>query len=60
MSEAPKFTDEVDWAPRLEKGMDVLLETTVTGLNLMPPMGTCMDCSEEELAAAVDYMIYGQ
>lgn len=60
VSEAPKFTDEADWAPRLEKGMEVLLETTRTGLNLMPPMGTCMDCSEEELAAATNYMIYGE
>ncbi len=59
VSEAPKFQDEADWAPRLEKGMDVLMQTTIDGLNLMPPMGTCMDCSEEELAAAVDYMISG-
>ena len=59
VSEAPKFQDEADWAPRLEKGVDVLMQTTIDGLNLMPPMGTCMDCSEEELAAAVDYMISG-
>ena len=57
VSEAPKFQDEADWAPRLEKGVDVLIQTTIDGLNLMPPMGTCMDCSEKEMAAAVDYML---
>lgn len=57
VSEAPKFQDEADWAPRLEKGMDVLIQTTIDGLNLMPPMGTCMDCTEEEMEAAVDYML---
>ena len=59
VSEAPKFQDETDWAERLDKGMDVMVQTTIDGLNLMPPMGTCMDCSEEELAAAVDYMLPG-
>lgn len=57
VSEAPKFQDPADWAPRLEKGMDVLMQTTIDGLNLMPPMGTCMDCSEAEMQAAVDYML---
>ena len=57
VSEAPKFQDEADWAERLDKGREVMVQTTIDGLNLMPPMGTCMDCSEDELAAAVDYML---
>ena len=59
VSDAPKFAEEKAWAWRLKKGMDGLLETTVNGVDLMPQMGTCMDCSEEELIAAINYMIHG-
>ena len=52
---APLFQDEAQWAPRLEKGMDALVESSMAGINAMPPMGTCMACSEEEMAAAIRY-----
>jgi cytochrome c5 len=45
------------WEPRLAKGMDTLWEHTVNGFNAMPPKGTCMSCSDEELRAAMDYMV---
>ena len=54
---APKFGDAAAWAPRIEKGMDSLLATAKTGLNAMPPKGTCMDCSDDELKAAISYMV---
>lgn len=54
---APKFGDAAAWAPRAEKGMDALLATAKTGLNAMPPMGTCMDCSDDELKVAIQYML---
>lgn len=57
LNEAPKIGDAEAWAPRLAKGMDTLLQTTRTGLNLMPMMGLCMSCSDAELQAAIDYMI---
>ena len=57
LNEAPKIGDAEAWAPRLAKGPDVLLQTTKTGLNLMPMMGLCMACSDAELQAAIDYMI---
>jgi cytochrome c5 len=53
---APLTHDAAQWAPRLAKGMDELVNTTVSGMNAMPPMGTCMGCSDEEIAAAIDYM----
>lgn len=37
--------------------MEVLLASTVNGMGMMPPKGTCMDCSDDELEAAVDYII---
>lgn len=54
---APKFGDKEMWAPRIEKGMDALMETVHKGKNAMPPKGTCMDCTDEELQAAAQYMV---
>lgn len=51
---APKTAD--DWAARLGKGRDVLIDHAINGFNAMPPRGTCMDCSDDEIAAAVDFM----
>ncbi len=56
---APKLGSVEDWAPRLAKGMDAMWETTVTGLGTMPPKGTCMACTDEEMQAAIDYMSGG-
>jgi cytochrome c5 len=46
------------WQPRLDAkgGVDGLLESAKTGLNAMPPMGTCMDCTDEQLRAAIVFM----
>lgn len=52
---APKSAD--DWAPRIAKGKDLLLEHSINGFNAMPPRGTCMDCSDDEISAAIDFMI---
>jgi len=51
---APKTA--ADWAPRISKGSDVLLNHAINGFNSMPPKGTCFDCSEDELQAAIDFM----
>lgn len=56
-SDAPLFGDAEAWAPRADKGMDALMTSTLNGLGMMPPKGTCMDCSEDELQAAVTYML---
>lgn len=55
---APKTGDAAAWAPRIAKGPELLLESTKTGIPPgMPPMGMCMSCSDEDLAAAIEYMI---
>jgi len=55
---APLFGNEEAWEPRIAKGMDALYTSTYEGLNgVMPVRGTCMDCSDEELRATVDYMV---
>ena len=54
---APLFGDATAWQPRIDKGMEAMMATTLNGLNAMPPKGTCMACSDEELNGAVTYMI---
>jgi cytochrome c5 len=55
---APKTGDAVAWAPRVAKGDAQLLKSTVEGISPgMPPMGLCMQCTEAQLAAAIDFMI---
>ena len=57
VSEAPLLGDREKWQPSIDKGMDAMLATSLAGLNLMPPKGACVDCSEEEMRAAIQYMI---
>ncbi len=55
---APKFGSSAEWAPRLAKGMDALVQSAIAGIPPgMPPKGTCMGCSDDELHAAVQYMV---
>ncbi len=54
---APKIGDAAAWGPRIEKGIDGLLSSAINGLNAMPPRGTCGNCSDDELKAAVEYMV---
>ena len=57
VSDAPRLANAEDWAPRLDKSLDELMASTLDGLNAMPPKGTCMSCSDDELGLAVDYML---
>lgn len=54
---APKLGDKAAWEPRLAEGMDTVMKIVMNGKNAMPPKGTCMDCSEADLKAVVDYMV---
>jgi cytochrome c5 len=53
---APKTGDAEAWAPRLAKGMDVLLVSVHNGLNAMPPKGMCFDCTDADYTALIEYM----
>jgi cytochrome c5 len=54
---APKTA--ADWQPRIAQGKDVLLNHAINGFNSMPAKGTCFDCSDDELQAAIDFMSKG-
>jgi cytochrome c5 len=55
---APKTGDPVAWSPRVAKGEDALLASTVAGIPPgMPPRGMCLQCSDADLLDAVRYMV---
>ena len=56
---APKYGVPGDWTARLDKGVDTLYTNAISGFNGMPAKGLCMDCSDEEIQAAVDHMVEG-
>ncbi|MCE0722333.1 MULTISPECIES: c-type cytochrome [Legionella] len=55
---APKFRNEQDWQPRLSgRELNDLLASSIKGLNAMPSKGTCIKCSDDDLKAAISYML---
>jgi cytochrome c5 len=56
---APVFGNVEAWAPRIAKGIEVLYESGINGFNgaAMPAKGLCMDCSNEDIQATVDYIV---
>jgi len=55
--EAPILGDKAAWAPRVEKGTDVLMNSLLNGLNAMPARGGNSSLTDEELKATLDYML---
>jgi cytochrome c5 len=47
----------VEWEPRLEKGLDTIVQNAINGVNTMPAKGLCFDCSDDDIRAIVEYMI---
>lgn len=56
---APKPGDAAGWGPRMEAGMDTVLANAINGIGGMPPRGTCANCSDDEIKAAIEHMIEG-
>ena len=54
---APKLGDADVWTDRIAKGTDVLYDHSINGFNAMPPKGGFMNLSDEQVRAAVDYML---
>jgi cytochrome c5 len=54
---APKVGDAAAWAPRVAKGIDVLVANSIAGINAMPAKGMCFTCTNDDLKALVEYMV---
>jgi cytochrome c5 len=53
---APRVGDDAAWEPRLQQSTATLLDHTVNGLGKMPPLGYCMDCSEQDFLVLTAFM----
>ncbi|MEP5764150.1 MAG: c-type cytochrome [Halieaceae bacterium] len=56
---APKLGDAAAWADRIARGNDALYDAGINGVagTGMIAKGGCMSCSDDEVIAAVDYMV---
>lgn len=54
---APKMGDKAAWAPRLQQGMDTLVQSALKGKNAMPPKGGATSLSDADVRAAVEFMV---
>lgn len=54
---APRLGDSRAWAPRTAQGWDTLMRHTIEGIGSMPARGLCRQCSEEELALGLGYLL---
>ncbi|MFT4863469.1 MAG: cytochrome c5 [Pseudohongiellaceae bacterium] len=55
---APEVGDVIEWEIRLDKGLETLVQNTISGLNgIMPARGLCTDCSDDQLKQIVEYML---
>ena len=58
---APKFADAALWKDRIAKGKDELVKNAINGYTgstgVMPPKGGLAHLSDEDIAAAVEYMM---
>ncbi|HRP94760.1 MAG TPA: c-type cytochrome [Rhodocyclaceae bacterium] len=58
---APKPGDKAEWEPRIAQGMDVMYKHAIEGFTgskgMMPARGGASNLSDDEVKAAVDYMV---
>lgn len=54
---APKLGDKEAWKARIATGNDALYETAIKGKGAMPPKGGNAKLTDDEVKAAVDYMV---
>ena len=56
LANAPKTGDAEAWNKALEIGIDDLVLSAKAGKNVMPAMGNCVDCTDDELISAINFM----
>ena len=57
VANAPKLGDKAAWAPRLASGQDGLVASVIKGKGAMPPKAGNAGLKDDEIAAAVAYMM---
>jgi cytochrome c5 len=54
---APKVGDKVAWGPRTGAGKGTLVGSVLKGKGAMPPKAGNASLTEEDIGAAIDYML---
>ncbi len=54
---APRTGDKAAWAPRIARGEAVLMQNALKGIRMMPPKGGNPGLSDQQVRAAVAYMV---
>ena len=57
VANAPKLGDKAAWAPRVATGKDALLASVIKGKGAMPPKAGAADLKDDDIRAAIDYML---
>lgn len=57
VANAPKLGDKEAWKGRIDEGMDELYKVAIHGEGAMPAKGGNASLSDDEVKAAVDYMV---
>lgn len=57
VANAPKFGDKAAWEPYIKTGMDAMVKVAMQGKPPMPPKGGAATASEDDIRAAVQYMV---
>ena len=54
---SPPLGDKAAWAPRIQQGMDTLVQSVIKGKGAMPPKAGNPSLTEDEARAAVEFMV---
>lgn len=54
---APKAGDKAAWQPRIAKGKKAVYDNALKGFKMMPPKGGNAGLKDDEVKAAVDFMM---
>lgn len=57
VANSPKVGDKAAWAPYIATGMDTMVKVAIQGKGAMPPKGGAMSASEDDIRAAIEYMV---
>ena len=57
VANAPKLGDKAAWAPRMAAGVPALVGAVKAGKGAMPPKAGAADLKDDDIRAAVEYMI---
>jgi cytochrome c5 len=54
---APRFGDVTGWQGIIQQGKEATYTHAIKGYNSMPAMGSCADCTDDDIKLTVDYML---